>query len=111
MMWREYLEGLNKEGMCMLYLQPQFRNTSGEILNVVSQDGKMLGYLTYIYKEHDDLYVLGHLDDVGEKQNYIDVIAKYVSGLKAVCGMEKDPYVRIHCGGDPIQLTKSEEDE
>jgi hypothetical protein len=94
----------------MLYLQPQFRSTSGEILNVVSQDGKMLGYLMYIYKEDDDLYVLGHLDDVGEKQNYIDVIGKYVSGLKDVCGVKKDPYVRIHCGGDPIQLSKKEDE-
>jgi hypothetical protein len=96
----------------MLYLQPQFRSTSSEILNVVSQDGKMSGYLLYIFKDNDDLYVLGHLDDVGEKQNYIDLIGKYVSGLKDVCGVKKDPYVRIHCGGEPIQLSdKKEESE
>lgn len=93
----------------MLYLQPQFRSTSSEILNVVSQEGKMLGYLLYTYKD-DDLYVLGHLDDGGEKQNYIDVIGKYIVGLKDVSGVKKDPYVRIHCGGEAVQLSKKEEE-
>ncbi len=90
----------------MIYLQPQFRTQTGEILNVVSHSGKLLGYLLYTYKEKEDLYVLGHLDDIGEKQNYVDLIIKFVSGLKRACGVEKDPFVRVQCGGMQIDLNQ-----
>lgn len=90
----------------MLYLQPQYRTNSGEILNVVSSTGKMLGYLLYMYKENDDLYVLGHLDDQGERQNFEDVISHFVVGLKKICGAKEDPFVRIYCGGEPIEFNQ-----
>lgn len=95
----------------MIFLQPQFRTKSGEILNVVSNKGQMLGYLLYLYKENDDLYVLGHLDDIGEKQNYMDVVAQFITGLKAACGAKNDPYVRISCGGEELKLQKDEKQE
>lgn len=92
----------------MLYLQPQFRTNSGEIFNVVSSKGKMLGYLLYLYKEDSDLYVLGHLDDQGEKQNYIDIISHFIRGLKEVCGVQEDPFLKVYCGGELIQLEEEE---
>ncbi|WP_202080078.1 hypothetical protein [Caldalkalibacillus salinus] len=95
----------------MLYLQPQYRTPSGEIFNVVSNKGKMLGYLLYIFKEDNDLYVLGHLDDVGERQNYIDIVSHFISGLKDVVGVKKDPFVKIYCGGEQIKLKDEEENE
>lgn len=95
----------------MLYLQPQYRTPSGEIFNVVSNKGKMLGYLLYVYKENDDLYVLGHLEDIGEKQNYVDVVSHFVSGLKDVCNVKENPFVRIYCGGESITLDDENEDE
>lgn len=92
----------------MLYLKPQFKTNSGEIFNVVSNKGKLMGYLLYIFKEKGDLYVVGHLDDVGEKQNYIDIIKHFIGGLKAVIGIENDPFVRVYCGGDVIKLDDEE---
>lgn len=88
----------------MIYLQPQFRTNSGEILNIVSTEGQMMGYLLYLYREEKDLYVLGHLDDLGEKQNYTDILVKFISGLKDACGAKEDPYIHITCGGDKLKL-------
>ncbi|GAA0367090.1 hypothetical protein [Bacillus horti] len=92
----------------MLYLQPQFRTNSGEIFNVISSKEKILGYLLYIYKENDHLYVLGHLDDIGERQNYVDVLKHFVEGLKKICGAKEEPFVKIYCGGEQIDLSKEE---
>jgi hypothetical protein len=97
--------------ICVIYFQPQFRTNSGEILNVVSNTGQLLGYLLYMYKENDDLYVLGQLDEVGEKQNYIDLIKKFISGLKDSTGVKKDPFVRVTCGGEEIKLDQKEEEK
>lgn len=88
----------------MIYLQPQFRTSSGEILNVVSTEGQMMGYLLYLYREEKDLYVLGHLDNVGEKQNFTDILVRFISGLKDACGTKDDPFVHITCGGEVLEL-------
>jgi|GEM_PF-3868991 len=95
----------------MIYLQPQYRTNSGEILNVVSNSGQQLGYLIYLYKENEDLYVLGHLDEVGEKQNYIDLVTRFIAGLKDACGVKEDPFVQIQCGGEQIDLEKLKEEQ
>lgn len=88
----------------MIYFQPQFRTNSGEILNIVSTDGQMMGYLLYLYRENNELYVLGHLDNIGERQNYTDMLVKFISGLKDACGIKENPYVHITCGGEMIEL-------
>ena len=95
----------------MIYLQPQFRTPSGEILNVVSNDGKLLGYLFYMFKEESDMYIIGQLDEVGEKQNYIDLVSRFISGLKEACALKQDPYVKIKCGGEEIDIKKQNEED
>ncbi|MEW9669109.1 hypothetical protein [Ammoniphilus sp. 3BR4] len=95
----------------MIFLEPQFRNEHGEILNVVNAKGKAVGYLSYMYKDQGDLYVLGQLEDEGEKQNFLDVTTHFIDGLKqSVIGNEEtDPYVYIHLGGEVLKVEKSEE--
>lgn len=97
----------------MIFLEPQFRNEHGEILNVVNAKGKAVGYLSYMYKDQGDLYVLGQLEDEGEKQNFLDVTTHFISGLKqaVVGGEETEPYVYIHLGGEVLNLGNSEEKE
>lgn len=96
----------------MIYLQPQFRNDQGEILNVVNMKGKAVGYLSYMFKDQGDLYVLGQLEEEGEKQNFLDLTSHFVDGLKqSVIGDEKEPYVYIHLGGETMNLSKDQEDQ
>jgi hypothetical protein len=95
----------------LIYLQPQFRTPTGEILNVVSNNGDLLGYLLYMYKDQGDIYVLGHLDEVGEKQNYIDLVSRFVSGLKESCGVKQDPFMRIQCGGEELDFENSKKQQ
>ncbi|WP_164985056.1 hypothetical protein [Ammoniphilus sp. CFH 90114] len=95
----------------MIFLEPQFRNEHGEILNVINTKGKAVGYLSYMYKDQGDLYVLGQLEDEGEKQNFLDITTHFIGGLKqSIAGKEDaEPYVYIHLGGEVLKLGNSEE--
>lgn len=97
----------------MIFLEPQFRNEHGEILNVVNGKGKAVGYLSYMFKEQGDLYVLGQLEDEGEKQNFLDVTTHFIDGLKqSVNGsQEAEPYVYIHLGGESLNLKNDQEND
>lgn len=96
----------------MIFLQPQFRNDQGEILNVVNTKGKAVGYLSYMFREQGDLYILGQLEDEGEKQNFLDITSHFVDGLKqSVIGEESEPYVYIHLGGETMNLSKDKQEE
>lgn len=93
----------------MIYLQPQFKTPSSEILNVMNSAGEPLGYLSYHYKEDDDIYVLGQLEDVAEQQNYKEIVTQYIAGLKSACSVDQDPYVLIHCGGMALDFSEEED--
>ncbi|MFT9846568.1 hypothetical protein [Aneurinibacillus sp. REN35] len=94
----------------MLFLKPEFQTKQGVILNVVDTGGKAVGYIAYIYKEDKELYIMGQLDEEGEKQNFVDIISPFIDGLKkAVLGDgEKEPNIYIHAGGQLLTLDKAE---
>ena len=66
-----------------------------------------------MFKDQGDLYVLGQLEDEGEKQNFLDLTTHFVDGLKQSVIEDKEPYVYIHLGGETMNLekAKNEEDE
>lgn len=81
-------------------------------MNVVNTKGKAVGYLSYMFKDQGDLYVLGQLEDEGEKQNFLDVTSHFVEGLKqSVSGEELQPYVYIHLGGETMNLGSDQEEK
>lgn len=97
----------------LLFFQPEFRNPQGEIINLVDTNGKAVGYMAYLYKEEKNLYIMGQLDDIGEKQNYIDLVTKYIDGLKtSILGEgENEPNLLIHLGGEIIDIDKEHKDD
>jgi hypothetical protein len=97
----------------LIFLQPQFRNQQGEIINVVDSHGKAIGYLAYLYQGESDLYIMGQLNNPGEKQNFIDIISKYIDGLKnSILGDgETEPNLFIHLGGEVIDIDNDCEEQ
>lgn len=97
----------------MLFFKPEFQNQQGEILNVVDASGKAVGYIAYLYKEGKELYVMGQLNEEGEKQNFIDIVTHFIDGLKkAILGEgETEPNIYIHLGGQLIELHKKDNNE
>jgi hypothetical protein len=90
----------------LIFFQPEFHNQQGEIIDLVDTNGKAVGYIAYLYKDEKDLYIMGQLDDLGEKQNFIDMASKYIDGLKkSILGDgEKEPNLSIHLGGEAIDV-------
>jgi hypothetical protein len=97
----------------LIFLQPEFRNQQGEIINLVDTNGKAVGYIAYMYKGENDLYVMGQLDNAGEKQNFVDITSKFIDGLKkSILGDgDKEPNIFIHLGGKAINIDKDEDEE
>ncbi|MCF6092828.1 hypothetical protein L1765_02305 [Microaerobacter geothermalis] len=93
----------------MLYLEPQFHHHQGEILNIVNQEGNAVGYLCLLYREKDEAYVIGQLDDAGEKQNFLDIVSHYSNGIKQATGGKEEPYLYIHVGGERLSLEPDDE--
>ncbi|GEN35697.1 hypothetical protein [Aneurinibacillus danicus] len=95
----------------MLFFKPEFQNKQGEILNVVDANGKAVGYIAYLYKEDKELYIMGQLEEEGEKQNFIDITSHFIDGLKkAILGDgEKEPNIYIHLGGELMNLYKKDD--
>ncbi|MGG1571732.1 hypothetical protein [Fictibacillus sp. NRS-1165] len=97
----------------MIFFQPEFRNEQGEIINVVDTNGKAVGYISYLFKGENDLFVMGQLEDAGEEQNFIDITSKFIDGLKkSILGsMEKEPNLFIHLGGEALELDQDKEEK
>ncbi|MBD1379978.1 hypothetical protein [Metabacillus arenae] len=97
----------------MIFFQPEFRTEQGEIINVVDTNGKAVGYLAYLYKDEKDLYIMGQLDNPGEKQNFIDMTSNYIDGLKkSILGNgENEPNLFIHLGGEAMDIDKTKDEE
>lgn len=92
----------------MLFFKPEFQTAQAAILNVVDTEEKAVGYIAYVYKEDKQLYIMGQLNEEGEKQNFIDIVSQFIDGLKkAVLGDgDKEPNLYIHLGGQLIDLDK-----
>lgn len=96
----------------MIYFQPEFRNQQGEIMNVVDSDGKAIGYIAYMYNNNNHLYVMGQLDETGEKQNFVDIASRFVEGLKkSILGDDSELNLYLHVSGEMIDLQKSGEEQ
>jgi hypothetical protein len=90
----------------MLYFKPEFRGEQSEILNVVDAEGSAVGFISSVFKENKDLYIMGQLEKEGEKQNFIDIVSAYVTGMKksTLGDGETEPSLYIHLGGERLNL-------
>jgi hypothetical protein len=96
----------------MLYFTPEFIGESGQIINVVNQKGKAVGYLAVLLNaKKDRFYIFGHLTDRGEKENYIDIVSHYATGLKKAYSNETEPYISLYIGEDTIELEHTDSEE
>jgi hypothetical protein len=90
-----------------IYFSPELVKPDAQVLNVVDQNGKAVGYVAYIVEEKK-MYVYGHLEDDGVKADFKDLIKPYLDGLKGIKeGM--DVYSYLSVGGVKLELKDEEE--
>jgi len=85
-----------------LYFSPEWMNKNIQILNVVTDRQKPVGYLC-IFHEDKKMYIFGNLQDGGLKEDYHDLIKPYIQGLANISG-DAEMFSYITIGGEMIQF-------
>jgi hypothetical protein len=92
-----------------IYFSPELIKPDAQVLNVVDQNGKAVGYVAYIVEEKK-IYVYGQLEEDGVKEDFKDLVTPYLNGLKKLKS-DLDVYSYLSIGGTKIELGKKEKDE
>ncbi|MDY7241949.1 hypothetical protein [Halalkalibacterium halodurans] len=85
-----------------LFLAPEMIKADAQVLNVITDKEEAIGYLAYLQFD-TNLYVYGHLQEVGAKGDFHDVVKPYIQGLQATFN-DCDLYTSISVGGETLQL-------
>ncbi|WP_077618501.1 hypothetical protein [Bacillus sinesaloumensis] len=89
-----------------IFVSPEVIKEDCQILNIVNQEKKALGYISFFFDEKK-MYVYGHCEELGVSKDFKDTITPYIQGMaKAKPDLDIMSYISI--GGEKLDL--SEED-
>ncbi|GBF10417.1 hypothetical protein TEPIDINF_001508 [Tepidibacillus infernus] len=88
-----------------IYFSPELIAQDTQILNIVDQNQKAVGFVTIIFNQNK-IYVHGNLEEGGVEGDFKDLIKPYLGGLKKVKS-EADIYAYLSVGGKKIQLEEN----
>ncbi|QTM99557.1 hypothetical protein ERJ70_09750 [Sediminibacillus dalangtanensis] len=85
-----------------LYFSPEFLKEEAQVLNIVDDSEKAVGYLAFLI-ESDKMYVYGQLEHEGVTEDFKDLVKPYLQGLsKLKPNLEVYSYLTI--GGKKVDL-------
>lgn len=91
-----------------VYLSPEWMSEHTQILNIVNDKQKAVGFL-FILNENKKMYVFGHLQEIGLKEDYRDLITPYIQGMaKSHQDLEVFSYLTV--GGEMLDIKNQETD-
>jgi len=90
-----------------LYFSPEFYKQDAQVLNIVTDKNKPVGYLTFLMTDKK-MYVYGLLDEEGVAEDFKDLVNPYIQGLtKMTSDLEVFTYLSV--GGKKIEFETDEE--
>lgn len=90
-----------------LYFSPEFYKQDAQVLNIVTDKNKPVGYLTFLMTDKK-MYVYGLLEEEGVAEDFKDLVNPYIQGLtKMTSDLEVFTYLSV--GGKKIELETDEE--
>ncbi|MBU9722064.1 MULTISPECIES: hypothetical protein [Bacillaceae] len=92
-----------------LFFSPEFYKEDGQVLNVVTDKKKPVGYMAFLKKDKK-MYVYGHLEEEGVAEDFKDLVSPYIQGLTKIED-EIEVYSYISVGGKKIEIQIEEEDK
>lgn len=92
-----------------VYFSPEWMAENVQILNVVNDKEKPVGYLCILH-ENKKMYIFGNLQESGLKEDYHDLIRPYVQGLSK-SNREVEMFSYITVGGEIIHFDQKQETE
>ncbi|WP_053219505.1 hypothetical protein [Virgibacillus senegalensis] len=85
-----------------LYFSPEFLKEDAQVLNVVDDGDKAVGYLAFLF-ENEKMYVYGQLEHDGVREDFKDLVKPYLQGLsKLKPNLEVYSYLTV--GGKKVEL-------
>jgi hypothetical protein len=94
-----------------LYFSPEFLKEDAQVLNVVSDDNKPVGYMAFLMEaEKKKMYVYGQLQEEGVYEDFKDLVKPYLQGLKKL-KPELEVYSYLSVGGKKVELEEESKKE
>jgi hypothetical protein len=90
-----------------IYLSPELMKQDSHVLNIIDQNGKAVGYVTFLLDEKK-MYVYGQLEEEGVGEDFKDLIQPYIKGMSKT-KQDLEVYSYLSVGGQKIDLEKKEE--
>ncbi|RSK27254.1 hypothetical protein EJF36_10380 [Bacillus sp. HMF5848] len=89
-----------------IYFSPELIKPQFQVLNIVDQNEKAVGYMTCLFDEQK-VYVYGQSEEIGVKEDFTDLVKPYIQGLtKAMPQHEIYSYFSV--GGQKIEINFQE---
>lgn len=78
-----------------IYFSPELIKNDAQVLNIVDQNGKAVGYTAFIFDEKK-IYVYGQLEEAGVEGDFKDLVQPYIQGLaKSKPGLDVYSYLSV----------------
>lgn len=92
-----------------IYLSPELIKNNYHLLNIVDQNNKPVGFLTFLFDEKK-LYVFGQAEN-GIKEDFKDLVKPYIQGIKKSLTDEIKIFSYLTVGGEKIDLDQNNEEK
>lgn len=89
-----------------IYFSPEVIKPDSQVLNVVDQNQKAVGYVAFLFDEKK-LYVYGLLEKEGVEEDFKDLVKPYIQGLSKL-KEELEVYSYLSIGAKKIELEDEE---
>jgi hypothetical protein len=92
-----------------IFLSPELMTQEYQIINVVTQNEKAIGYVTFLIDEKK-MYVYGLCEEEGVSEDFKDLVKPYIQGMSKA-KPELDVYSYISIGGKKLELGDSNKEK
>ncbi|MCM3712964.1 hypothetical protein [Halalkalibacter oceani] len=94
-----------------LYFSPEFMKEDAQVLNIVTDGNKPVGYLAFLLEpDKKKMYVYGQLAEEGVSEDFKDLVTPYIQGLtKLKPELEVLSYLTV--GGKQVELKQDDKEE
>lgn len=90
-----------------IYFSPEFLKNGAQVLNVVDDRNKAVGYLAFLIDEKK-MYVYGQLQEEGVYEDFKDLVKPYLNGLTNI-HENLEVYSYLSVGGKKVELDEEKE--
>ncbi|MFC4322767.1 hypothetical protein [Litchfieldia salsa] len=92
-----------------IFLSPELMTQEYQIINVINQNEKAIGYVTFLIDEKK-MYVYGLCEEEGVSEDFKDLIKPYIQGMSKA-KPELDVYSYISIGGKKLEIGDSKSEK